>query len=301
LGGCRRSQLPWLIHSDSGTTAILTRWYRGHLLTPVTGWLMPRAGLESYFGLSGKVVLLTGATGGIGGAMATAFAAAGASLVLTSNDAGPCEALATELREDGAPARAYPCDALDRDALTALVSSATTDFGRIDVLIANAGIVPHSGPLGSADDAAWDLAFGVNLRPAAHLAALVAPGMAARRDGAIVLTSSIAALRGNKALGLYALTKAALAQLARNLAVEWGPFNVRANALAPGLIATSWAGAILSDAEAIERRLGLTPLRRIGEPSEVAAAALFLASPGGAFITGQTLVVDGGTVISDGN
>jgi NAD(P)-dependent dehydrogenase (short-subunit alcohol dehydrogenase family) len=257
--------------------------------------------LELYFGLASKVVLLTGATGGIGRAMAEAFADAGAALALTSDDAAACEALAAALAARGCTAWTQACDVRDRAALAQLVAGTLARFGRVDVLVANAGIVAHVGPLGNADEAAWQEAFDVNLRHAAQLASLVAPGMAARRDGAIVLTASIAGLRGNKALGLYGLTKAALAQLARNLAVEWGPANLRANALAPGLIATSWADAILRDPAASERRLGLTPLRRIGQPWEVAAAALFLAGPGSAFITGQTLVVDGGTIISDGN
>jgi NAD(P)-dependent dehydrogenase (short-subunit alcohol dehydrogenase family) len=258
-------------------------------------------GLSQYFGLQGKVVLLTGATGGIGRSMAEVFAAAGATLVLTSNEAEACKAMTADLEANGTRALAFCCDVRDPSALARLVSDATDALGHIDVLIANAGVVAHSGPLANADAAAWAEAFDVNLRHAAHLAILVAPQMAVRRSGVIILLSSIAGLRGNKALGLYGLTKAALSQLARNLAVEWGPYNVRANAIAPGLIATSWANSVLSNPQAAERRLSLTPLRRIGEPWEVAATALYLASPAGGFVTGQTLVVDGGTVISDGN
>jgi len=257
--------------------------------------------LDQYFGLRGKVALLTGATGGIGRAMAEAFAAAGASLVLTSNEHEACHQLAADLQREGASVLAHPCDVRDWHSLAELVGTATDHFGRVDVLLANAGIAAHSGPLGTATEADWERAFSINLRHGAHLAALVAPAMAQRREGCIVLTSSIAGIRGNRNLGLYSLTKAALAALARNLAVEWGPANVRANAIAPGLIGTQWAQAILKDPAATARRLGLTPLRRIGEPWEVAAAALYLASPGGAFVTGHTLVVDGGTVISDGN
>ena len=151
------------------------------------------------------------------------------------------------------------------------------------------------------DEASYAQTFDVNLRHAFILCGHIAPLMAERGAGSIILTSSIAGLRGNARIGLYALTKAALAQLARNLAVEYGPRGVRANAIAPGLIRTGWASAVLSNPQASEARLRQTPLRRIGEPWEVAAAALFLAGPGSSFITGQTLVVDGGTVISDAN
>ena len=257
--------------------------------------------LQEVFGLHGRCVLLTGATGGIGRAMAELCAAAGADLVLSSHEADPCEELAAQLVAAGTRALALPADLREPEAPARLVAAACERFGRIDVLLANAGIAGRAGPSHTLAEAEFDELLEVNLRPVVRLCAEVAPRMAEQRGGSIVLTSSIAGLRGNRAIGAYGMTKAAVSQLARNLAVEYGPFNVRANSLAPGLISTSWAGQILSNPAASERRLGLTPLRRIGEPREVAAAALFLAAAGGGFVTGQTLVVDGGTLISDGN
>lgn len=256
--------------------------------------------LDRTFGLRNKTALITGATGGIGTSIAHAFAQAGANLVVASNDdaLGP---LANELGSAGTNVLAVPTDVRSDAELDRLVGHAFDRFGSIDVLICNAGVNPHFGRLNEAPEEARSDAFNTNLKHALHLTNIVAPSMAQGGGGSIVLTSSIAGLRGNAKIGLYGITKAALIQLARNLAVEWGPHGVRANAIAPGLIRTSWADAILSSPEATKARMQMTPLRRAGEPEEVAATALFLASPGGAFITGQTIVVDGGTLISDGS
>jgi NAD(P)-dependent dehydrogenase (short-subunit alcohol dehydrogenase family) len=257
--------------------------------------------LDRYFGLAGRTALITGATRGIGLAMSHAFADAGAQLVIASDEAAAGAALAHELEASGTPCLAHACDVAEPAELAELVAAATARFARIDVLVCNAGIPGPNGPLASAGASEIDRLFAINLLHPLRLSNLVAPGMAARGDGSIVLTASIAGMRGNRHVGLYGMAKAALIQLARNLAVEWGPSGVRANALAPGLVRTLWASKVLANPEATERRLSLTPLRRIAEPWEIASAALFLAGPGAAFITGQTLVIDGGTLITDGN
>ncbi len=251
------------------------------------------------FSLEGKVALVTGSHRGIGFAIAREMARAGAKVVISSLDRPGCEAACAQLERDGFVALAAPCDVADDEALVGMVEKAKEKFGRIDILVANAGVNPHFGPMASATEAEYDAIMRVNLRSTFRLCNLVIPDMAARRDGTVILTASISSVRGNKSIGVYGISKAAIAQLARNLAVEWGPSNVRVNAISPGLIRTEFAAPILGAPEALERRIQQTPLRRVGESEDIAGVAVFLASSAGAFVTGQNLVVDGGTTISD--
>lgn len=257
--------------------------------------------MSSLFDLDGQVALVTGACGGLGSAIADAMARSGATVILSDRDASSCEAGAESLRAAGHRAHAVPCDLSSPAAIEVLVGTVTRFCGRIDVLVCNAGVQGAAGPIGDATSADWEQVMGINLKSTLDLSTRVIAGMADRGGGSVILMSSIAGLRGNKSIGLYALSKAGLAQLARNLAVEWGPKGVRVNAISPGLIRTPLAAQMLADEAFMTRRLSLTPLRRVGDPGEVAGVAVMLASRAGGFITGQNLVVDGGTTISDGN
>jgi NAD(P)-dependent dehydrogenase (short-subunit alcohol dehydrogenase family) len=193
------------------------------------------------------------------------------------------------------------CDVADDAALARLVVFAEAELGGLDVLVCNAGITGRAGPFAEVDMAEYARVMSVNLRSQVVLTGLALPLIAARGGGAAVLISSLAGMRGNGAINAYALAKAGVAQLSRNLAVEWGPRNVRVNAISPGFIATELSAPLLNDQAFMTRRMASTPLRRPGTPAEVAGAAVFLASPAGAFVTGHNLVVDGGTLISDGS
>lgn len=258
-------------------------------------------GPDELFSLHGRVALVTGGTRGLGRAIAETYAAAGAQVMVCSENATDCERAAAQWQAQGLAIQALHCDVCNDEDQAALVAATVERFSALDVLVANAGIGDNMQ--GSLAPAAADYrrVMATNLDSVVRLCALAVPHLRTRGGGSLVLMSSLSALRGNRALGPYALAKAALAQLARNLAVELGPDGIRANALAPGFIHTALAEPLLADAAFMARRMQTTPLRRPGQPHEVAGPALLLATPAGAFITGQTLVVDGGTLITDGS
>ncbi|AIT81890.1 SDR family NAD(P)-dependent oxidoreductase [Novosphingobium pentaromativorans] len=248
------------------------------------------------FDLTGKSAIVTGSTRGIGRAIAEGLIAQGARVLISSETAGDTARVAAEL---GMPGQA--CDVSDDHALSGLVERALSEFGGIDTLVCNAGITGRAGMFAQVDMADYARVMAINLTSQVTLCNLVLPHIAARGGGAAILMSSLSGLRGNLRINAYALSKAGVAQLARNLAVEWGPHAVRVNAISPGFIATELSGPLLADQEFMARRMAMTPLRRAGTPEEIAGAAVFLASPAAAFITGQNLVVDGGTLITDGS
>tara|TARA_R110002124_G_scaffold61962_4_gene169553 strand:- start:71730 stop:72512 length:783 start_codon:yes stop_codon:yes gene_type:complete len=252
------------------------------------------------FDLTGKIALITGSSRGIGKAIAEAYARQGAKVIITSRKLDACEAVAAQINEENydAPgeAMAIACNVSDMGQLTSLVDRIKEEWGRIDILVCNAAVNPYHGPMSGIDDGAWEKILQVNVTNVLKLCNMVLPDMAARRDGAVILISSVGGLKGSINLGAYAVSKAADMQLARNLAVEWGPHNVRANAIAPGLIKTDFARALWENPEARARAEAAYPLGRLGEPEDIAGTAILLASDAGSFITGQTLVVDGGGV-----
>jgi NAD(P)-dependent dehydrogenase (short-subunit alcohol dehydrogenase family) len=248
------------------------------------------------FDLHGKVAIITGSTRGIGLAIARAFRDHGAQVVISSENAEDCASVGLDLG-----ALAVPADVADPDQLAALVDTTVDHHGGIDIVICNAGITGRPGPFATVDMADFDRVMAINLRSQVELCNLALPHIADRGGGSAILVSSLSGLRGNGAINAYALAKAGVAQLARNLAIEWGPRNIRANAISPGFIRTELSAPLIADPAFMQRRMAMTPLRRPGEVQEVAGAALFLASAAGGFVTGHNLVVDGGTLITDGS
>jgi NAD(P)-dependent dehydrogenase (short-subunit alcohol dehydrogenase family) len=253
--------------------------------------------MSAAFDLSGKTAIVTGSTKGIGRAIATALAEAGARVAVSSRDAGRVEETASALRAAGHEVVGIPCNVGGKEELRALVDASRAALGPADILVCNAAINPYYGPAMEIPDDVFAKVMQTNILSQLWLVQLVAPEMQAQKDGAIVLISSIGGLRGSDKIGAYNISKAADMQLARNLAVELGPDNIRINAIAPGLVKTDFARALWENPEFADPRIAATPLRRLGEPEDIAGAAVFLASGAARWLTGQTIVVDGGATV----
>lgn len=252
----------------------------------------------SLFDLSGKVAVVTGSTKGIGKAIAERMAEQGARVVISSRNQDLCDDVATNIVSKGGHAVGISCNINHKEQLESLVEETNSVFGDIDVLVCNAALNPYFGPSQEIPDQAFDKVMHANIGSVHRLCQLVIPNMKKLGGGSVVIISSIGGLKGSASLGAYAISKAADMQMARNLAVEWGPDNIRVNCIAPGLVKTDFARALWEDPKIYEATVANYPLRRIGEPDEIAGAAVFLASGAGSFTTGQTLVIDGGGTIA---
>ena len=257
---------------------------------------------KDMFDLTGKTALITGSTKGIGKAIAEHMALFGAKVVVSSRRADACEQVANEINNSitsgMGEAKAIPCNITNREDLNNLVSQALEGFGKIDVLVCNAAVNVFFGSVTKIGEDAFDKTIDANIKSNLWLCRTVLPGMAERRDGVIIIISSVVGLKGSGTMGTYGITKAADIALVRNIAVEFGPRNIRCNAIIPGLVKTDFSRALWDNKEIYTTSLARTPLGRIGMPKDIAGAAIFLASEAGSFVTGQTIIVDGGMTIT---
>jgi NAD(P)-dependent dehydrogenase (short-subunit alcohol dehydrogenase family) len=256
--------------------------------------------MQNLFDLTNKIALITGGSSGMGKAIAEAMGTQGAKVIVSSNDTEGGMQTVDDFKTKGIEAVFIACDMSKRVEIQALYDKSIAFFGKIDILVSCVGIaLPNSFLDINAVD--FEKTMSLNLQSALFLTKLVVPKMQEQKDGVLIYLASIAGVRGNKNIGLYGLSKAGLIQLARNLAVEFGPDNIRANSISPGMIDTPFSQGLMSNQDFMKKRLALTPLRRVGTVDEIAGVAVMLASKAGGFITGQNIVVDGGTTISDGS
>ena len=253
------------------------------------------------FDLTDKVAIITGSTKGIGRAIAVRMAQAGAKVVVSSRKADVCDKVTEEINKayarDGGEAISLPCHVGQREQLETLVKKTLDKWGKITTLVPNAAANPYHGPSANIPESAFDKILDTNITSTFWLCHKVLPHMVERKEGSIIIIASIAGLKGSTDLGAYAISKVAEHQIARNLAVEYSPHNIRVNAIAPGLIKTDFAKTLWTDPERLARVSDTLPMRRIGEPDEVAGCALFLASAASSYITGSVINVDGGSAI----
>jgi dehydrogenase/reductase SDR family member 4 len=252
---------------------------------------------SALFDLKGKVALITGSTRGIGKSIAEELALAGAKVTVSSRKADACEEVSREFAKKGFDHLAKPANVSRKEELQALVDATLAKWGRIDIVVANAATNPYYGPLTGLPDEAFDKIFANNVKSTLWLASMTLPRMAEQKAGSFMVVGSIGGILANTVIGAYGMSKAADHHLVRNLAAEWGPKNVRVNAIAPGLIRTEFAKALWEDDQRRAEREQATPLRRLGEPRDIGGIAVFLASDAAAFMTGQVIVADGGVTI----
>ncbi len=254
--------------------------------------------MANLFDLTGKSAIVTGSSRGIGKAIAHRLAEHGADVVVSSRKADACEAAAAEINEalGRKAAIAVAANIASKEALQHLVDEADRAFGKIDICVCNAASNPYFGPMSGIGDDQFLKILQNNIISNHWLINMCAPQMRARKDGAIILISSIGGLKGSPVIGAYDISKAADMQLARNLAVEFGADNVRVNTIAPGLVQTDFARALWENPDILKASTQRAALKRIGQPDEIAGMAVFLASRAGAFTTGQTFVIDGGVM-----
>lgn len=253
------------------------------------------------FDLTGMGAIVTGSSRGIGRAIAEAFAAHGANVVISSRKQTACDEVAAAIaKRGGGHATAIAANVGIKAELEQLIQRSRAALGRIDILVCNAASNPYYGPMAGITDEQFEKILRNNLLSSHWLSAMVSPNMTAQGRGSIILISSMGGLRGSPVIGAYNISKAADFQLARNLAVEYGASGVRVNCIAPGLIKTDFARALWEDPANLAKALSGTPLARIGEPEDIAGTALFLASNASRYVTGQTIVVDGGATVTIG-
>jgi NAD(P)-dependent dehydrogenase (short-subunit alcohol dehydrogenase family) len=254
------------------------------------------------FDLTGKVAIVTGSSRGIGLAIAAALAEHGAKVVISSRKQDACEEVAHAInaQHGEGTAIAVAASISDKEALQNLVGETRRRFGRIDVLVCNAASNPYYGPMAGISDEQFRKIIDNNVIANHWLISMAAPEMLERGEGSIIIVSSIGGLTSSTMIGAYNISKAADFQLARNLAAEFGPSGVRVNCIAPGLVKTDFARALWENPDTLKAVTKTTPLRRIGEPYEIAGAAVYLASPASTFMTGQAMIVDGGSTIGVG-
>ncbi len=249
------------------------------------------------FNLKEKVAIVTGSSRGIGRSIAVQLAKAGARVVISSRKLAACEEVVQSIRDASGEAMAIAANISDKAQVEALAAQTRAAWGGIDIMVCNAATNPYYGPMTGMSDEVFDKIMRNNVLSNAWLCNLAYPDMKAKKNGAIVIVSSIGGLHGSSVIGAYNISKAADMQLARNLAVEWGPDNIRVNCIAPGLIRTDFAKALHENPVLKAKVEGETPLRRIGEPDDIGGIAVLLASAAGQYITGQTIVADGGMMI----